>query len=29
MRAIGGAYIGSKSNRTVDEKAVRKSNNVG
>jgi hypothetical protein len=24
MRAIGGAYIGSKSNRAVGEKAVRK-----
>jgi hypothetical protein len=29
MRAIGDAYIGSKSNRAVDEKAVRKSNNIG
>jgi hypothetical protein len=29
MRAIGGAYIGSKSNRAVGEKAVRKSNNAG
>jgi hypothetical protein len=29
MRAIGGAYIGSKSNRVVGEKPVRKSNNVG
>jgi hypothetical protein len=29
MRAIGGAYIGSKSNRAVGEKAVRKSNNTG
>jgi hypothetical protein len=29
MRAIGGAYIGSKSNRAVGEKAVRKSTNAG
>jgi hypothetical protein len=29
MRAIGGTYIGSKSNRAVGEKAVRKSNNAG
>jgi hypothetical protein len=29
MRAIGGAYIGSKSNRAVSEKAVKKSNNAG
>jgi hypothetical protein len=29
MRDIGGAYIGSKSNRVVGEKAVRKSNNAG
>jgi hypothetical protein len=29
MRAIGGAYIGSKSNRAVGEKAVKKSNNAG
>jgi hypothetical protein len=29
MRAIGGAYIGSKSNRAVGEKAARKSNNAG
>jgi hypothetical protein len=29
MEAIGGAYIDSKSNRVVGEKAVRKSNNVG
>jgi hypothetical protein len=24
MRAIGGAYIGSKSNKTIGEKAVKK-----
>jgi hypothetical protein len=29
MRAIGGAYIGGKLNRAIDEKAVRKSNNAG
>jgi hypothetical protein len=29
MRAIGGAYIGIKSNRAVGEKAVRKNNNAG
>jgi hypothetical protein len=29
MRAIGGAYIGSKSNRAVGEKGVKKSTNVG
>jgi hypothetical protein len=29
MEAIGGAYIDSKSNRAVGEKAVRKSNNAG
>jgi hypothetical protein len=29
MRAIGGAYIGSKLNRAVGEKAVKKSTNVG
>jgi hypothetical protein len=29
MRAIGGAYIGSKSNRAVGEKAVRKGTNIG
>jgi hypothetical protein len=29
MEAIGGAYIDSKSNRAVREKAVRKSNNAG
>jgi hypothetical protein len=28
MRAIGDAYIGSKSNRAVNEKVVRKSNNA-
>jgi hypothetical protein len=29
MRAIGDVYIGSKSNRAVREKTVRKSTNVG
>jgi hypothetical protein len=29
MKAIGGAYIDSKSNRAVGEKAIRKRNNVG
>jgi hypothetical protein len=29
MRAIGGAYIGSMSNRAIGEKAIRKSNNAG
>jgi hypothetical protein len=29
MRAIGDAYIGSKSNRAVGEKIVRKSTNAG
>jgi hypothetical protein len=29
MRAIEGAYIGSKSNGAVGEKVVRKSNNAG
>jgi hypothetical protein len=29
MRAIGGAYIGIKSNRAVGEKDVRKSINAG
>jgi hypothetical protein len=29
MRAIVDAYIGSKSNRAVGEKAIRKSNNAG
>jgi hypothetical protein len=29
IEAIGGAYIDSKSNRAVEEKAVRKSNNTG
>jgi hypothetical protein len=29
MEAIGSAYIDSKSNRVVGEKAVRKSNNAG
>jgi hypothetical protein len=29
IEAIGGAYIDSKSNRAVREKAVRKSNNAG
>jgi hypothetical protein len=29
MRVIGGIYIGSKSNRAVGEKALRKSNNAG
>jgi hypothetical protein len=29
MEVIGDAYIDSKSNRAVREKAVRKSNNVG
>jgi hypothetical protein len=29
MRAIGGAYIGSKSNRAVGEKCVKKSTNAG
>jgi hypothetical protein len=29
MEAIGDAYIDSKSNRAVGEKAVRKSNNTG
>jgi hypothetical protein len=29
MRAIEGAYIGSKSNRAIGEKADRKSNNTG
>jgi hypothetical protein len=28
MRAIGSAYIGSKSNRVVGEKAVRKNTNA-
>jgi hypothetical protein len=28
MRVIGGAYIGSKSNRVIGEKAVRKNNNA-
>jgi hypothetical protein len=28
MEAIGGAYIDSKSNRVIGEKAVRKSNNA-
>jgi hypothetical protein len=28
MEVIGGAYIDSKSNRAIEEKAVRKSNNV-
>jgi hypothetical protein len=29
MRAMGGAYIDSKSNRAVGEKAVRKNTNAG
>jgi hypothetical protein len=29
MEVIGGAYIDNKSNKTVGEKAVRKSNNAG
>jgi hypothetical protein len=29
MEAIRGAYIDSKSNKAVEEKAVRKSNNAG
>jgi hypothetical protein len=29
MEVIGDAYIDSKSNRAVGEKAVRKSNNTG
>jgi hypothetical protein len=29
MRAIEGTYIGSKSNRVIGEKAIRKSNNAG
>jgi hypothetical protein len=29
MEDIGGAYIDSKSNRAIGEKAVRKSNNAG
>jgi hypothetical protein len=29
IEAIGGAYIDSKSNRAVGEKAIRKSNNAG
>jgi hypothetical protein len=29
MEAIGGAYIDNKSNRSVGEKTVRKSNNPG
>jgi hypothetical protein len=29
MRAIGGTYIGSKSNRAIGEKAISKSNNAG
>ena len=29
MEAIGGAYIDSKYNRAVGEKAVRKSSNAG
>jgi hypothetical protein len=29
MRAIGGAYIASKLNRAIGEKAVRESTNTG
>jgi hypothetical protein len=29
MEAIGGAYVDSKSNRAVGEKAIKKSNNIG